>query len=186
MWECMHKSIFSWPGTSWRWAVRFTPRPLYLRGKNSRYPSNRRLGGPQTRSGRRGEYKILDPTKTRAAHSQSLYRLFKNCRSPWETLSSVARLHVLTAVTEYYCYFLGCDAVCFGSRYKRFEGMCCHHRQGKTVVYSEDGTSMFLRNVVAYPPNYTASHSRRQYQPSTPSDSWVFNVVSYFKYDIYI
>jgi hypothetical protein len=33
--------------------VRFTPRPLYLREKSSQYPLDRRLGGPQSRSGRR-------------------------------------------------------------------------------------------------------------------------------------
>jgi hypothetical protein len=33
--------------------------------KSTRYPSDRRLGGPQSRFGRRGEEKILDPTGTR-------------------------------------------------------------------------------------------------------------------------
>jgi hypothetical protein len=51
--------------TSWRSVVSFTPRPLYPRGKSPRYPLDRRLGGPQSRSGRRGEEKILDPTGTR-------------------------------------------------------------------------------------------------------------------------
>jgi hypothetical protein len=46
-------------GTSWRWVVSFTHRPLSLRGKSPRYPLHRRLGGPQSRSGRRGEEKIL-------------------------------------------------------------------------------------------------------------------------------
>jgi hypothetical protein len=46
-------------GTSWRWVVNFTPRPLHPRGKSPRYPLNRRLGGPQSRSGRFGEEKIL-------------------------------------------------------------------------------------------------------------------------------
>jgi hypothetical protein len=46
---------------TWRGVVRLTPRPLYLRGKSPRYPSDRRLGGPQSRSGRRGEMKILAP-----------------------------------------------------------------------------------------------------------------------------
>jgi hypothetical protein len=52
-------------GTSWRWGVSFTPRPLYPRRKSPRYPLDRRLGGPQSRSGRRGEDKILVPTGTR-------------------------------------------------------------------------------------------------------------------------
>jgi hypothetical protein len=49
-------------GTRWRLVVSFTPRPLYPRGKIPRYPLDRRLGGPQNRSGRRREEKILDPT----------------------------------------------------------------------------------------------------------------------------
>jgi hypothetical protein len=49
-------------GTSWRWVVSFTPRPLYPRGKSSRYPLEWWLGGPQSRPGRRWEEKILDPT----------------------------------------------------------------------------------------------------------------------------
>jgi hypothetical protein len=51
------------------------PRPLFPRGKSPLYPLDRRLGGPQSRSGRHGEVKILAPTGTRPAHSQSLYRL---------------------------------------------------------------------------------------------------------------
>jgi hypothetical protein len=44
------------------------------------YLLDRRLGGPQSRSGRYGEVKILDPTGTRTptcrpARSQSLYRV---------------------------------------------------------------------------------------------------------------
>jgi hypothetical protein len=37
----------------------------FTRGKNHRYPLDRRMGGPQSRSGRRGEQKILAPTGTR-------------------------------------------------------------------------------------------------------------------------
>jgi hypothetical protein len=33
------------------WAVRFTPRPSYFRGKSPRYPFHRRLLGPQSQSG---------------------------------------------------------------------------------------------------------------------------------------
>jgi hypothetical protein len=48
-------------GTSWRWVVSFTSRPLYPREKSPKYPLDRRLGGLQSWSGRRGEEKILDP-----------------------------------------------------------------------------------------------------------------------------
>jgi hypothetical protein len=37
---------------------------LYPWGKSPQYPLDGRLGGPQNRSGRRGEAKILDPTGT--------------------------------------------------------------------------------------------------------------------------
>jgi hypothetical protein len=40
---------------SWRLMLSFTPLPLYHRGKDPRYPFDRRLGGPQSRSGQRGE-----------------------------------------------------------------------------------------------------------------------------------
>jgi hypothetical protein len=48
-------------GTKWRWVVSFTPRPLYPQGKNPWYPLDRRLGGPQNRSGRGGEEKTSQP-----------------------------------------------------------------------------------------------------------------------------
>jgi hypothetical protein len=50
-------------GTSWRWVVNFTPRPLYPRGRSPQHPLDMRLGEPQNRCGRRGEKKILDPIK---------------------------------------------------------------------------------------------------------------------------
>jgi hypothetical protein len=48
-------------GTRWRWVVSFTPLPLYLEGKSPWYPFDRRLGGPQSRSGRGGEKKNSQP-----------------------------------------------------------------------------------------------------------------------------
>jgi hypothetical protein len=42
-----------------------------LPGKKSPYILDWRLGGPQSRSGRRGEEKILDPAGTRTPTSQS-------------------------------------------------------------------------------------------------------------------
>jgi hypothetical protein len=39
------------------WVVSFTPRPLYPQGKSPWYPLDRRVGGPQRRSGRGGEEK---------------------------------------------------------------------------------------------------------------------------------
>jgi hypothetical protein len=51
--------------------VNFTPRSLYPRGQSPRYPLDRRLGGPQSRSGQFGEEKILGPTGTRTPTPQS-------------------------------------------------------------------------------------------------------------------
>jgi hypothetical protein len=48
-------------GIRWRWVVSFTPQPLYPRGKRPWYPLDRRLGGPQSRSGRGGEEKNSQP-----------------------------------------------------------------------------------------------------------------------------
>jgi hypothetical protein len=50
---------FLYLGTGWRCVVSFTPRPLY-----PGYPLDRRFSGPQSRSGRFGEEKIVDPTGT--------------------------------------------------------------------------------------------------------------------------
>jgi hypothetical protein len=58
-------------GTSWRWVVSFTPWPLYTRGKSPQYSLDRRLGGPQSRSGRREEVKILIPNRTWTPTQQS-------------------------------------------------------------------------------------------------------------------
>jgi hypothetical protein len=44
MWEWMYRSTFLDLGTSWRWVVNFTLRPLYPRGG---YPLDRKLGGPR-------------------------------------------------------------------------------------------------------------------------------------------
>jgi hypothetical protein len=60
-------------GTSWRWVVNFTPRPLYPRGRSPRYLLDRRLGGPQSQSGRFGEEKTLDANRTRTPTPRSFY-----------------------------------------------------------------------------------------------------------------
>jgi hypothetical protein len=42
-------------GTRWSWVDSFTPRPVYSQGKTPRYPLDKSLGGPQSRSRRGGE-----------------------------------------------------------------------------------------------------------------------------------
>jgi hypothetical protein len=48
-------------GTRWRWVVSFTSRPLNSQGKSPWNPLDRRLGEPQSRSGRGGEKKNSQP-----------------------------------------------------------------------------------------------------------------------------
>jgi hypothetical protein len=48
-------------GSRWRCVVSFTPRPLYPQGKSPWYPLDRRMGGPQSRSGCNGEEKNFQP-----------------------------------------------------------------------------------------------------------------------------
>jgi hypothetical protein len=69
-------------GTRWRWVVSFTPQPLYPQGKSPWYPLDKRLGGPQSRSGRGGEGKNSRPPSgiepynpNRPARNPALYRL---------------------------------------------------------------------------------------------------------------
>jgi hypothetical protein len=68
--ECVNP-CFNELGRSWKWVVSFRSRPLYSRGKNSRYPLDRRLGGSQSRSKWCGEENILHPTRTRTSTPRS-------------------------------------------------------------------------------------------------------------------
>jgi hypothetical protein len=53
------------------WIYSFMLLPLYPQGKSPRYPLDMRLGGPQSRSGRYGEVKILDHIGTRTPTPRS-------------------------------------------------------------------------------------------------------------------
>jgi hypothetical protein len=48
-------------GTRWKWVVIFAPRQLYPQEKSPWYPLDRRLGGPQRRSGCGGEEENSQP-----------------------------------------------------------------------------------------------------------------------------
>jgi len=51
--------------TRWKREVSFTPWPLYPREKNWGYPSNRRLGGPQSRYRGKGKEETQTQSKIR-------------------------------------------------------------------------------------------------------------------------
>jgi hypothetical protein len=85
MGDWMYRSTFSWPRTNWRWVVSFTLLPLYPPGNNPRYPLDRRLGRPQSRSRRRGEEKILDSTGTSNSDplvAQPIVSRYTDCAIP--------------------------------------------------------------------------------------------------------
>jgi hypothetical protein len=65
-------------------------------GKEPPYPLDRRLSGPQSRSGRRGEERILNPTGTRNSDSdssvvQSVARRVGAFKSPGDLNAGVER-----------------------------------------------------------------------------------------------
>jgi hypothetical protein len=59
--EWSYTSIILYLYTRWKWMVSFTPRPLYPWKKSPLYPLDRRLGGPQSRSGRCGAERNVLP-----------------------------------------------------------------------------------------------------------------------------
>jgi hypothetical protein len=65
-------------GTRWRLVVGITLRPFYPRGKGPRYTLDRRLGGPQRRSGRCGVQKNLAPAGIRIPAAQLVGRCYTN------------------------------------------------------------------------------------------------------------
>jgi hypothetical protein len=78
-------------GARWRWAISFTPQPLYPQGKRLWYLLGRRLGGPQSRSGRGGEEKnsqplpgfeppIIQPVAQRYSSGQVIHCFYDNGR----------------------------------------------------------------------------------------------------------
>lgn len=52
-------------GATWRSLLSYTPRPLYTGRKSPWYPLGRRLGGPQSRSGRDVKRRISDHIRNR-------------------------------------------------------------------------------------------------------------------------
>jgi hypothetical protein len=65
MGKWMYRSTFYWLRHYLEVSGQLHAPAAYSRGKRPLYPLTRRLGGPQSRPGRRGEEKILDTTGTR-------------------------------------------------------------------------------------------------------------------------
>jgi hypothetical protein len=58
------------------WVDSFTPQPIQPRGNLPRYPSDRKLGAPHSRSGRYGEKKNVAFVGNRTSAIQSLDRYY--------------------------------------------------------------------------------------------------------------
>jgi hypothetical protein len=69
--EWMYRSSFSWQGRHLEMNGQLHDPATLCLGKSPQYPSNRRLARPQTRSGRSGEKKILNPTGSLTLQSSS-------------------------------------------------------------------------------------------------------------------
>jgi hypothetical protein len=113
-WRCMESgridSHFLDLGTCWMWVVSFTPRPLYPRGKSPQYQLDRRLGGPQSRSGRLGEncwpYQGLnsDPSVHLClSESPSMSISTEKCSA----IMNAIMQHMAGSDTQKYCDMLG-------------------------------------------------------------------------------
>jgi hypothetical protein len=65
--------------TRWRWVGSFTPGPLHPQGKSTWYPLDRRLSGPQSRSGHGGEEKNSQPPPGIEPYTQWQIYLYNFC-----------------------------------------------------------------------------------------------------------
>jgi hypothetical protein len=81
-------------GTRWRWVVSFMSQPLYPQEKGPWYPLDRRLGGPQSRSGRGGEEKnsqpIIQPVAQR--YTTVSVTLLPNCTNEHQEMIAPSQL----------------------------------------------------------------------------------------------
>jgi hypothetical protein len=66
----------------WKCVVSFTLRPLCAWGGSPRFPLDRRLGGPESRSGRYGEKKNLSPAGNRITAVQPVAHRYTDCAIP--------------------------------------------------------------------------------------------------------
>jgi hypothetical protein len=76
-------------GTICRWVVSFVPRPLYPRGNSPQYPLDRRLDGPQSRSGRGSSRDVIRTTVAHACRRRRLKWVFGAWGYNWGTQSPI-------------------------------------------------------------------------------------------------
>jgi hypothetical protein len=112
-------------GNRWRWVVSFTCQPLYPQGKSPCYSLDRRLGGPQSRSGRDDEEKIPSPYRD---SKQTLW----NSECQLSPLNTSHYLKVAKPLAVFHCTFSylywrpECDKPWTGAWQSYLSGMCLH------------------------------------------------------------
>jgi hypothetical protein len=84
--------------TRWRWVVSFTLRPLYILGNNLWCPLDRRLCGPQSRSGRCAEENSLAPTWNWTQTLQPVARLYTDWAIPAPIKQISKTIHIYTDI----------------------------------------------------------------------------------------
>jgi hypothetical protein len=81
-------------GSRLSWVASFTHQPLYPQGKSSRYPSDRRLGGHQSRSEHGGEENNSQPLSGIEAYNSD-----RPARSLVATSTELSRLLINDMIT---------------------------------------------------------------------------------------
>jgi hypothetical protein len=126
--------------------VSFTSRPLYPRRKIPRYLLDRRLGGPQVRSGQRGNEKILDPTATRTPNPR-LSNPVASRYTDYAVAAPIVIYNVELGITEECCTYpqfssLGkvksivVSLICLKKKYAviNYSGTCCSAPNGMLTI----------------------------------------------------
>jgi hypothetical protein len=93
--------------TSWSSVVNFTAWPLYFRSKCPHYTLDRRLSGPHSWSGRRGEERNLAPTGTHTPTHNLSPTAFYVFLNQWLNLNAIK-------CELWHCY-CSCLSVCISS-----------------------------------------------------------------------
>jgi hypothetical protein len=111
MGELTYSSIILDLGTRWRWVVTFTPRPHFPRGKIPRYSLDRRLGGPQSRSGRCGGERNLALAGNRTPAVQPVARRCTDWAVPTPALCHVIHRIPIGILCSLLSLLAGCEAI---------------------------------------------------------------------------
>jgi hypothetical protein len=157
--------------------VSFTPRPLYPQGKGPSYPLDRRLGGPQSRSGRGGEEKNsqlppeIEPwNPDRPAPSPALYRLRYHSSSGYiyiyiyiYSVSKSSRTESITKYTLIYLWYcsLRSKTESYGGKTHETDSQTSDTTvpSGRKLYHLQFSLPVTSPETFGYTPAYTHTHT---------------------------